>query len=120
MAYTAVNLTTPGAAGTRVDNTGQAGVAGGAGTGHKVRNDGSVLFYVHNTAANTPTMTFLASGTYKGEALTVANETITTVANGEYIAGPFDPEIFNDADGYIRVYYGGSNETELKFVAFKP
>jgi len=119
MAYTAINVSTSLASGLRVDNAGQAGVEGGAGTGHKFSNDGNVYVYIHNTAANTPAVVFLASGTFRGAALTTANVTVTTVANGEYIIGRFDPAVFNDADGYVRVYYSGNNEDEVKILPFK-
>ena len=114
MAYTAVNVTKISAAGYRVDNVGTAGVAGGAGTGHKFSNDGHVFVHVHNTSTNAPNAVFLASGTFKGEALTVANETVAMASGVDKICGPFNPDLFNDADGNVNIYYTGSNEDELK------
>ncbi len=119
MAYTAINTTETAVGGVRLDNIGQAGVAGGAGTGHKVSNDGNVRLYINNSAGNTPNIVVIASGTFKGTALTTATQTVATAANADYELGPYDPETYNDSDGFLRFHYTGSNESDLKIVPVK-
>lgn len=118
MAYTAISRTKVTKAGVRFDNIGSAGVAGGAGTGYKFSNDGTVLLFINNTSVNAPNCVVLASGTFKGVALTADNKTIAMASGTKYIAGPFEPEIFNDSAGMVNIYFSGSNETDLKVVPF--
>ena len=117
MAYTAVARTTVSEAGTRVDNlsTGT-GVAGGAGTGLKFLNDGRKLLYINNTGVGTPNVVVLASATFRGVALTTSNQTIATVSGSQHVAGPFPADVYNDSDGYVRIYFTGSNETDVESV----
>ncbi len=120
MAYTAISKSVVVTSGLRVDNIGQAGVAGGLGTGHKVGNNGQLYVYVNNSAANTPSITFVPLGTFRGVALTTAGDvTRVAVANDAAIFGPFPPEVWNDADNNLNFYYAGANETELKVVPFQ-
>lgn len=117
MAYTPVARTPRTRNGTRLDNisTGT-GVAGGAGTGLSFSNDGHQMLYVYNIAANTPSVVVLASGQFSGAALTTGNETRAAVDSEHFIMGPFPPELFNDSEGNILVYFTGGNETELELV----
>lgn len=116
MAYTAkaVYQRTPG--GTVL--TEAAGVAGGAGTGYKYPNDGQFSFLIRNTSSNTPTVTIVSGGTVGG--LSIGDLTISVGASGFQEVGPFPKEIWDQQGsdaGYIYVYFGGSNETDLRITA---
>jgi hypothetical protein len=117
MAYTLVARTPRTRNGTRIDNlTTGTGAAGGAGTGLSFSNDGHQFLHVSNTGVGTPAVVVLASGQFRGAALTTANETRVTVSGEKLIMGPFPPEIFNNSDGEIDVYFTGSDESDLELV----
>lgn len=116
MAYTAKPVYARTIGGTAI--TESAGVAGGAGTGYKFPNDGQMSFLIRNTSTNTPTATILTGGTVGG--LAIDNLTISVGASGFQEVGPFPKEIWDQQGsdaGYIYVYFGGSNETELRISA---
>lgn len=116
MAYTAKAVYTATPGGTPI--TEAAGVAGGAGTGYKYPNDGRMRFLIRNTASNTPTCTILSGGTVEG--LSLGDTTVSVGASGFQVVGPFPKHLWDQTgadEGYIYVYFGGSNETELRISA---
>jgi hypothetical protein len=73
--------------------------------GDQFLNDGKTIIYLKNTNATTRTVTVATGGTAGG--LAIADVAIAVVQNAEVIVGPFDPRIFNDANGYIQLTYTG-------------
>lgn len=116
MAYTGISVYSATTGGTAI--TESSGAAGGAGTGYKFPNDGATRLLIRNTSTNTPTCTIVTGGTVKGRA--IGDETISVGASGFQIVGPFEKEIYDQTSsdaGYIYIYFGGSNETELRVAA---
>ena len=121
MAYTEKTTTAaPADPPTRTDNIGQVGVVGGAGTGWKFPNTGNETWIIHNTAANTPGFTILASGTKLGAPLDESNDIVVAgIASASWYIGRLNPEIYNDADGYVRIYFDDANAAELKVLVWR-
>ncbi len=71
--------------------------------GDQFLNDGKTILYLKNTNAVTRTVTIATSGSIGG--LAIADVAIAVVQNAEVIVGPFDPRLFNDANGYIQLTY---------------
>lgn len=71
--------------------------------GDQVLNDGKTILYFKNTNAATRTVTLATGGTIGG--LAIADVAVTVAQNEERIIGPFDPRLFNDANGYIQLTY---------------
>jgi len=117
MAYTAVARTKLGVGGTRIDNISTAtGVAGGAGTGYKFSNPGGNRLFVNNTGVATPNVVVLASGSFKGVVFSVNDQTISPGSGEQHGGGPYDPDIYNDSGGFVRVHFTGGDETDLELV----
>lgn len=116
-AYTEITVQSPGTGGTDLDET--AGVSGGTGTGLKFQNDGQTYIQIIEVSAGTPNVIVESNGTFRGVALTANNQTIATTANGIKIAGPFDPELFNDSNGFVRLNFTGGGETGATVAAFR-
>jgi len=76
-----------------------------AGGGDEFSNDGRTLFRVKNGGGGSITVTFTTPKSIKGVA--IADPAITVAAGAEMYIGPFDPEIFNAADGNVDVAYSG-------------
>lgn len=67
-----------------------------------VRNDGRVLLHFVKTGAGDADITIVTPKTVGG--LAVADQTFTVPATtGNVWAGPFDPDIYNDASGDLDV-----------------
>lgn len=73
--------------------------------GDQVLNDGKTFLYFKNTNAATRTVTLATGGSIGG--LAIADLAITVAQNEEKIIGPFDPRLWNDANGYIQLTYSG-------------
>lgn len=121
MSYTAMVTTAAPVTPTRIDNlAGTSGVAGGAGTGLKFFNTGQETMTVRNSGVGTPSFVILCSGLLNGKALDESNDiTQATAAGTIHYVGRLDPEVYNDPDGYVRMYFTGSNETDLKIVVWR-
>ena len=76
------------------------GVVAGTST-YVVKNDGRTLFRFYKTGANACVVTFTTQNQQKG--LAVASSAVTVPAStGDVFCGPFEPQIFNDAQGDLR------------------
>lgn len=80
--------------------------AAAAGGGDQFPNDGKTLVHLKNASGGIITATFVAQvacnrGTVHSSAVAVP---ITT---GEKWCGPFDPAIYNDANGMCQITYSG-------------
>lgn len=73
--------------------------------GDQFLNDGKTFLYFKNTNAATRTVTIATGGSIGG--LAIADVAITVAQNEEKVIGPFDPRLFNDANGYIQLTYSG-------------
>jgi hypothetical protein len=113
MAYTAINAQKLSVAGVALTESN--GLAGGAGTGYSVSNDGKVKLFIRNSASNTPNVVVEANGTIKGFSIS-GDQTIAVGALGIQHAGPYDPEIFGTT---LQINFTGSNETEMRIAAFR-
>jgi hypothetical protein len=71
--------------------------------GDQFANTGRELLLVRNGGASSVTTTVAAQGRYRG--VPFSNVTLTVPAGGEVIAGPFPPEVFNDANGRVNLSY---------------
>lgn len=81
-----------------------------------VRNNGRVLLYFVKTGAGVATITVVTPKTISG--LAVAEQTFTVPATtGLVWAGPFNPDVFNDASGDIDV--STSEETGITIEAIQ-
>lgn len=66
---------------------------------HKFLNDGKTIL-LFDKGSNACTVTVTTPNTVRGVA--VADPTFTIAANTEdQVIGPFAPDVFNDADGYV-------------------
>lgn len=84
--------------------------------GDAFANDGNVLVHVKNTNAATRTLTIQTPAKVAG--VDVAEVTVTIPANtGDVMIGPFDPSIFNQADG--KVYLDWSAVTNVTVAAIR-
>lgn len=116
MAYTERARTKISPDGVQVDNiTTATGETGGAGTGSKFQNNGQAILYINNTGVGSPSVVILMSANYKGE-LTGSNKTIALGSGEQHVAGVFPVDIYNDADGFVRVYFTGGDETDVELV----
>ena len=80
------------------------------------RNDGRVLLHFVKTGANAATITVVTQKTVGGFA--VADQTFTVPATtGDVWAGPFNPDIFNDASGDMDI--STSEETAITVEAIQ-
>lgn len=78
-------------------------------------NDGRTFLHVKNGSGAPMTATFQTSGTVNGLAIA---DLVVTVANGsEKMVGPFEPGLFNQADG--KVYVDWSLETSVTAAALR-
>lgn len=117
MAYTALTVQRPTDAGAEL--TLSNGASGGAGTGYKFQNDGSVLLYITNTGTGTPNVV-IACASYLGYTVTATTIALTATGGLKDIvhAGPFDKSLYNQ-DGLVYVYFTGGDETDVRIAAFK-
>lgn len=84
--------------------------------GDAFQNDGNVLLEVKNTSAGVVTITIPTPAKVGG--LDVADVSVTVPATtGDRIIGPFDPTIFNQADG--SVYVNNSAASGVTLMAFR-
>jgi predicted CoA-binding protein len=67
--------------------------------GDTFANNGQVLYKIKN-GANATTVTVVGQPCSHGRS---ANSVFATLANKEYLLGPFDPALFNDANGNVTV-----------------
>ncbi len=86
--------------GTRDGSAAAAVYAISAATTHSVKNDGNVLLLVSQGEVET-TVTVAAQGSFAGAALSDLAITINTL--GMYPLGPFPPQAYNNAHGYMTV-----------------
>lgn len=113
MAETALTVTTVGKAGT-AKTTANADTS----NGNKFANDGRTFLYLFNNGSTgSATVTIATAKTVGGYA--VGNQDISLTTTQEKIAGPFDPDIFNDADGNVTLSISGAGATDVDFMAFK-
>lgn len=93
-----------------------AAVAGG---GDEVTNDGSVYIEIVNShASNSYVVTFVTPATVNGVA--VDNPTVTVPGTERRKVGPFNPSLFNNANGRVAVTYAGTAPaSDLTIGAFK-
>jgi hypothetical protein len=69
--------------------------------GFRFKNDGhTVLIFTEQNTANCE-ITITPVNTVDG--LTVATRTVDVVSIQQWVLGPWPPEIYNDADGYLNV-----------------
>lgn len=75
-----------------------------AGAGDAILNDGRVIIRYRNTNAAARIVTITPQKKVKGVTLTPIAVTVP-LTNGDKEIGPFDPEIFNQADGTLAITY---------------
>jgi len=69
--------------------------------GFKFKNDGHTLLVVAEKNAANCEVTVTPTQTVDG--LTPASRTVDVVASETWVLGPWPPEQYNDADGYLEV-----------------
>lgn len=74
-----------------------------AGGGDSFANDGDTVVFFYNQSGSPITVTFDAAGGDEG--LTLTDPTCEVPAGGAYVAGPFEMEWFNDANGNVNMTY---------------
>ena len=87
--------------------------------GDEVVNDGQTYIEIVNShASNSYTVTFTTPATVDGVA--VADPTVTVAGQSRKKVGPFNPSLFNNANGRVALAYGGTAPaTDLTIGAFK-
>ena len=82
------------------------GAAQAAGSGsNQFVNDGRTFIHIKNGGGAPITATFVTPGNVAGLAIA---DVVVTVANGtERMVGPFEPGLFNQADGTVHVDWSG-------------
>lgn len=86
-----------------------------AGGGDQFANNGKTLFEAKNASGSPITVTFVRQKAC--DQGTVHTTTVSVPATtGDRICGPFDPALFNDANGFCQVTY--SAVTSLTVAAF--
>ena len=112
MAYTNINPTRTTHTGIAVTPTN-----GDESNGNKCANDGKMILLLENTnGSNSATVTIATPKTVNG--LAVADNAITLAANQIKIAGPFPPELYNQAAGdtdagCVRWTYSGTAAADV-------
>lgn len=74
-------------------------------------NDGDVLIYLRNASGSSITVTAVTQIAPTG--LAVNDTTITVPSLGVVVAGPFPPEIYNDASGLVQLTYSSVTSFSL-------
>ncbi len=69
-------------------------------------NDGRTFLDVNNGSGSSLTVTFTTPGTIGGVA--ISDPTVTVAAGAHKRIGPFDPSIFNAADGNVDVAFSAT------------
>lgn len=69
-------------------------------------NDGRTFLDVNNGSGSSLTVTFTTPGTVGGVA--IENPTVTVAAGARKRIGPFDPSVFNAADGNVDVAFSAT------------
>jgi hypothetical protein len=85
--------------------------------GDSFPNDGRTFLWIKNSSTSV-TVTITTTVTTGGYA--VADQTCavaSTDTNGKFL-GPFDPNVFNDANGYVNIDYGTAT-TNITHGAFR-
>lgn len=80
-----------------------------AGGGDKFLNNGRKLLVVNNgdVAPITVTMDAAATTPVAGGTVAYTDPTNAVAAGARDIMGPFDPRVFNDAQGFVNISYSG-------------
>jgi hypothetical protein len=89
--------------------------AGDAANGHSFINDGHQMLYVKNAGGSSINVTISTTGKLAG--LSLAALVVAVGAGAEKMIGPFDPTVFNQADG--NVYADLSSATSVTVGVFQ-
>lgn len=92
--------------------------ASAAGGGDAFANTGYELVIIKNGDASDHTVTFVTQATVDGQA--VADRTVTLTAGHTYAIGPFQPGIYNDANGLVQMTYSAVTSVTVKVVKISP
>lgn len=85
--------------------------------GDSFPNDGNIVLHVKNTNGSQRTVT-VASQKAATPGLAPSNNAVVVAAtNGDKVIGPFDPSVWNDANGSVQVTY--SAETGVTVAAIR-
>lgn len=83
---------------------------------YRFLNDGTCRILAEKTGATDCTVTIVTPATVRG--VSVTDSTYTCVATtGDVVLGPFSPDLYNDADGYLSLTL--SNITGLTMAVTK-
>lgn len=85
--------------------------------GNTFANDGRTFLYLSNPGASTAVVTVATGASVGGFA--VADQTITLLTTVEKIAGPFDPALFNDANGLVTITFSDAGAADVDVMAFR-
>jgi hypothetical protein len=90
--------------------------AAAAGGGDQFANNGRTFTQIKNTSGGNITVTFVTQTTIDG--LSVTDLTVVVpLTSGDKMTGPFPPDIYNDANGFLQMTYSGV--TNLTVGAFR-
>lgn len=90
--------------------------AAAAGGGDQFQNNGRCFAESKCTDATPKTVTFVTQSTVDGLAVTDLAITVPATT-GDKMVGPFPPDIYNDANGFVQITY--SAVTALTIGAFR-
>lgn len=91
-------------------------VAADVAAGVAVPNDGQTRIYCRNAGAGPHVLTLRTPGTVRG--LAIAEDTRTIAAGKHGFIGPFDRDLYNQADSTVYIDVDGT-QTEMKFAAVR-
>ena len=80
-----------------------------------IKNDGKTFFRLYKTGANACVVTFYTQAYMRGLALTAPTVSVPATT-GDVLVGPFEPTVFNDANGDMQFSF--SEVTAMFFLPF--
>ena len=88
--------------------------ASAAGGGDKFLNTGKEALIIKNGDSGSHTVTIVSQSTMDG--LAVADRAVAVAAGAEKVIGPFQPNVYNDDDGFVQLTYDGVTSVTVAVV----
>ena len=87
-----------------------------ANTQIKIANNGRVFIWVRRTSTAASQLTITTEQTVEGLAVADRNVTLPVVSGALWEGGPYDPRVYNDADGKMSVEFSSVDGVDLSAV----
>ena len=86
------------------------------GTQIKIANNGRVFIRVRRTSTVASQLTITTEQTVEGLAVADRNVTMPVVSGALWEGGPYDPRVYNDADGKMSIEFSAVDGVDLSAV----